>query len=99
MKPAIVLDKSYLEGASSQAIGDLCKSFAVLMIDTLFMELLTTSDKHFQAACFRKFPQRENPVELIEGTGSLLRYDSSTSGRPRRYMIESYLTDSFSTPS
>lgn len=81
MKPAVVLDKSYLEGASSLAIGELCNSCAVLMIDTLFMELLTTSDKHFQAVCFRKFPQRENPVELIEGTSALLQYERTQATR------------------
>lgn len=73
MKPVVILDKSYLEGAGGPAIRQLCADYSVLMLETLFMELLTTSE--FQAACFKKFPETENPVDLIDGVSSLLRYE------------------------
>lgn len=75
MKPEVILDKSYLEGQNDAVIKQLCADYSVLMLETLFMELLTTSEKYFQAACFRKFPETENPVELINGISSLLQYE------------------------
>lgn len=76
MKGAVVLDKSYLEAKGRDHIRQLCQDHQVLMVETLFLELLTTSDPKFRAACFRKFPPGENPVELIENVGSLLRYET-----------------------
>lgn len=78
MKTTIVLDKSYLEAKGRDHIRQLCQDHQVLMVETLFLELLTTTEPKFRAACFRKFPPGENPVELIENVGSLLRYETET---------------------
>ncbi|VAV84888.1 hypothetical protein MNBD_DELTA01-582 [hydrothermal vent metagenome] len=71
----IVLDKSYLEAASKDAIGQLCDKNRVFMSESLFYELLTTTSKQ-RAMCFDKFPEKENPVEVINCLGFLLRYET-----------------------
>lgn len=75
MKHALVLDKSFLDGQPADRIRQLCSTHSVIMVDTLFYELITTPDLKFRAACFRKFPEGENPVEIIDGIASLLRYE------------------------
>jgi hypothetical protein len=69
----IVLDKSYLQGATSRQVQSLCENNVVLMIETLFYELLST-DEEQRAQCFRKLPG-ENPVELLPRPGPLFRYE------------------------
>ena len=75
MRRVVVLDKKFLDGEGRDSIRKLCADYAVLMLDTLFFELITTTDIKFQAACFRKFPEGENPVEVIEGVPELLRHE------------------------
>ncbi|MFP4087050.1 MAG: hypothetical protein ACLFUL_09695, partial [Desulfobacteraceae bacterium] len=70
----IILDKSYLDGATSQEINRLCKEYRVLMPDVLFYELTTTTETS-RHRCFNKFPATSNPVELIPNVGTLLRYE------------------------
>jgi len=74
MTQAIVLDKSYLDGASTQAVRTLCERYMVLVSDELFYELLTTR-RESQTRCFSKLPNTPNPVTLIPNVGSLLRYE------------------------
>ena len=73
----IVLDKSFLDGANPQQIKSLCDDHTVLMPDVLFYELITT-DEASRKPCFNKFPDTNNPVELIPNIGTLLRYELST---------------------
>lgn len=70
----IVLDKSYLEGASPDQIISLCDEHTVMMPEVLFYELTTTNEASMRN-CFNKFPDRDNPVELIPKIGSLLKYE------------------------
>lgn len=70
----IVLDKSYLQGASPDKIISLCDEHTVMMPDVLFYELTTTKEDSMRD-CFNKFPDRDNPVELIPNIGSLLKYE------------------------
>ena len=70
----IVLDKSYLQGASPDKIISLCDEHTVMMPDVLFYELTTTKEDSMRD-CFNKFPNRDNPVELIPNIGSLLKYE------------------------
>ncbi len=76
VRRVLVLDKSYLEAQPARVIKQLCGDFSVLMIDSLFMEIMTTRDKKRQANCFKKFPPIDNPVVLISGVSSLLQYES-----------------------
>ncbi len=74
MANAVVLDKSYLDGASTQAVHALCSGHDVLVSDELFFELMTTCPQS-QQRCFSKLPEKTNPVSLIPNVGSLLRYE------------------------
>lgn len=78
----IVLDKSYLDGASSSAIAALCDTYQVLFPEQLLFELLTTRLES-QRRCFGKFPDQDqvNAVALIPNVGSLMRFEA-TSGQP-----------------
>ena len=73
----IVLDKSFLDGAKPGQIKSLCDDHSVLMPDVLFYELITT-DENSRKRCFNKFPDTNNPVELIPNIGTLLRFELST---------------------
>jgi len=70
----IVVDKSYLQGASPSAIADLRSKYVVVMPDALFYELMTTTNFARQC-CFNKL-LGNNPIELTLGIGDLLRYES-----------------------
>jgi len=70
----IVLDKSYLDGASTPSVRALCDEHIVLMSDELFFELMTTRPES-QQRCFSKLPDKTNPVLLMPNVGSLLRYE------------------------
>lgn len=68
----IVLDKSYLYGKSKSDVTALCDNYSVLMIDTLFMELIS-GDSIVRARCFKKFPKGPNPITLIPSVSNLLQ--------------------------
>ncbi|HXO43336.1 MAG TPA: hypothetical protein VN999_17935 [Thermoanaerobaculia bacterium] len=74
MKADLVLDKSYLEGASRDAILGLCTQWRVIMPGALFFEHLTTEDPIGQRS-FAKLPDTTNPVALVEHVGLLLRFE------------------------
>lgn len=74
MKPTIVLDKCYLQGASSAEVQNLFAGHTVLMPEALLLELLTT-DERVRAGCFRKVPKGLNPVDIITHVGTLLVYE------------------------
>jgi hypothetical protein len=76
MKADIVLDKSYLEGASQDAIHHLCEQWRVIMPGALFFEHLTTEDPIGQRS-FAKLPNTTNPVALVEHVGLLLRFEKN----------------------
>ena len=70
----IVIDKSFLDGASTNKVRRLCEENTVLFSESLFFELMTTSEKS-QKRCFSKLPEGANPVKLIPNVGKLLRYE------------------------
>ena len=71
----IVIDKSYLHGASTETVRRLCEEHNVLFTEALLYELLTTEESK-RVGCFAKFPEKENPVTLIPRAGPLLRYEN-----------------------
>lgn len=73
-RATIVLDKSYLQGASAQEVSTLCDNSNTLVIEDLVFELLT-ADLDTRTRCFGKIPQRENPVGIIAHPGTLMRYE------------------------
>ncbi len=70
----IVLDKSYLDGARTAEVRDLCDRYTVLMPQELFFEMLTTLPES-QQRCFAKLPDRDSPVALIPPAGVLLDFE------------------------
>lgn len=70
----IVIDKSYLQGASGKEVRRLCNDHTACFTETLFYELLTAPTAK-RDACFAKLPARDNPVALIPRTGPLFRYE------------------------
>ena len=71
----VVLDKSYLDGASARDVHELCRRHRVLMSDALFYELVTT-DVNSRERCFAKIPLGTNSPTLVENVGALLRYEN-----------------------
>lgn len=74
MSSALVLDKSYLDGASRAAVRTLCANQTVLCSETLFYELMTTNTKS-QVRCFSKFPEDAGSVSLFPNVGTLLQFE------------------------
>ena len=84
MKQAVVLDKSFLQAASASAIQELASSHRLVISWALFYELLTC-DTRGRRGCFSKLPKTENPVELVENIGKLLKIEIDThrpAGKP-----------------
>jgi hypothetical protein len=80
MKPGVVLDKNYLQGGSRNDVELLAKTHRLVMPGALFYELMTTSPEA-RCRCFSKLPDTENPVELVDHIGVLLRQEIPT-GEP-----------------
>ena len=59
----IVVDKSFLDGAPALQIRELFTSHKALIIEPLFLELMTTKAKS-QVRCFSKVP--EEPGEVVK---------------------------------
>jgi hypothetical protein len=71
----IILDKSYLIGASRKLISNLFCQYQLMMPETLFLEILTSDDKSQIKKCFSKFPKKENPIALLPSSGNLIYYE------------------------
>ncbi len=74
MKPCVVVDKSYLLGASKTELGEIFDNFVFVMTEALFFELLTTSESQ-RRQCFARIPQVTNPVLLISNIGPILQWE------------------------
>jgi hypothetical protein len=84
MNSAIVLDKCFLQGSKKSRIHELAASHRLVMSDALFYELLTASEPG-RSRCFAKLPQTDNPVDLVNHIGELMRIEIDThqpAGRP-----------------
>lgn len=83
LKPTIVLDKSFLQGSKASHIRELAESHRLLMSDALFYELI--SNPVDRRTCFSKFPEMDNPVDLITHVGGCIRNEvdmHKPSGKP-----------------
>jgi hypothetical protein len=72
MRPPLILDKSYLDGASTSHVKQLFTEFRVMCSETLFFELMTTRDIS-QVRCFAKLPQEPGAIALLPDLPPLLR--------------------------
>lgn len=107
MKPAVVLDKSFLQGAPAAAIQKLASSHRIVISWVLLYELLTC-DTRGRRGCFSKLPKTENPVELVDHFGKLLKIEIDThrpAGKPSshkeniRFIFNpNLLTDDYQMP-
>lgn len=70
----ILFDKSYLDGAATSQLRDVCERHLALMPQELFFEMMTTSPKS-QRRCFAKLPDRNNRVALIPPVGVLVDFE------------------------
>lgn len=77
MKPAVVLDKNYLQGCRREQIVALSETHRLVMSGALFYELITTSEEQ-RRRCFAKLPRADNPVELVDHVGELMRRELET---------------------
>ncbi len=71
----VVIDKSYLQGASPDKFRRLCAEHTVLFIETLLYELLTTEVATIQRTCFDKLSEGNDNVVLVPCTGPLIRHE------------------------
>ena len=73
----IVIDKSYLIGADSKSINEILSQHRLMMSDNLFNEILTSDNDSHIRKCFSKFPQKENPVDLLPSSGNLIYFEKT----------------------
>ena len=73
----IILDKSYLQGIPAGRFQELSEQYQWLMPDILFYELIS-SDEPGRSGCFKKFPQKPNPIPLVKHVGALLEKEQTT---------------------
>ncbi len=74
---SIILDKSYLQGTSGTAIQALSGQLQLLMPDVLFYELIS-SDEPGRSRCFKKLPQKSNPIPITTHVGALMKKELTT---------------------
>lgn len=72
----VVLDKSYLQGASLSSIRRLASTHRLLMTEALLYELL--SNPNDRRGCFGKLPPSDNPVDIVMHSGYFLSKEIQT---------------------
>lgn len=76
MRPLLILDKSWLQGASLKEIKRVASSWQLTISLTLFHEILTASSEE-RLSCFRKLKAVESRVSVVQALGDLLRFEDS----------------------
>lgn len=92
-KSDVVIDKSFLQGASKDRLRSVFEGHRVLMTESLFHELLTT-DSAIRSRCFRRIPGIENPVTLVQNVGAILRWEVENQ-RPLSSIDEVVISERF----
>ena len=70
----LVVDKSYLQGASTSMLVELGTRYSILIPDATNYELLSTSGTS-RAACFNKLHVVGRLLVLLKGIPEILRYE------------------------
>jgi len=73
---AVVVDKSFLQGRTKDAVHRFASQHRILMTEALLFEMLTNPQD--RRACFAKLPSGENPVDIVLHRGAYLRKEIST---------------------
>jgi len=73
----IIIDKCFLFGTSPKSISELLSKHRLMMPESLFLEILTSDDENHIKKCFEKFPQKENPVDLLPSPGNLMYFEKT----------------------
>lgn len=89
----IVIDKSYLQGASPDKIHGLFAEHTVLFIEPLLYELLTT-EAGVQRTCFDKLSAEPHKVIVVPCTGPLFRHEMKCQ-RPASPLIDHRVQTTF----
>jgi hypothetical protein len=89
----VVIDKSFLDGASSVRMRNLCATHACLFTETLFFEAMTTGLLS-RTRCFSKLPDKTNPVFLLPRSGTLIAFECEQQ-RPCGFLTEHRVRESF----
>lgn len=85
----LLIDKNILQGWSADEVAQLGADYELLMPDVLFFELMSTDDVA-RARCFRKLPQTENPIVLVDHIGPHLQHEVEhhrPMGRPSQHPL------------
>jgi len=99
----IILDKSYLQGTSTDEVETLCRTHRTLVPDVLLMELFS-APSHTRAVCLQKLWRRDKGVVfVVNGVGGLFRFelDNRLPCTPidERFIVSARLSDSLFDPS
>lgn len=90
----IVIDKSWVQGASAGVLALVSAEHDLFMPEALFYELLTTQrDK--QILCFSRLAKVHSSIRLLCGIPDLLRYESE-SGKPATPLGDRCIAESIS---
>lgn len=85
----LLIDKNILQGWPADEVAQLGCEYELLMPDVLFFELMSTDDVA-RARCFRKLPQTENPIVLVDHIGPHLQHEvvhHRPMGRPSQHPL------------
>lgn len=74
----ILVDKSWVQGASSETLAAAAAGHDLLMPEPLFYELLTT-ERDKQIICFARLSSIQSSIRLLCDNGDLLRYEARAS--------------------
>jgi len=97
----VTVDKSFLQGAPTDAVRLLCTTHQVFLPEAAFWELLTAAPEE-RAACFRKLPSGPGAIHLTTNSGVLMRAECQNrtpcdlirdSGMPAPYQLNPRLGD------
>ena len=72
----VVVDKSFLQGRTKDAVHRFASRHRMLMTEALMFEML--SNPQDRRACFAKIPPGENPMDIVMHGGNYLRKEIST---------------------
>lgn len=90
----ILIDKSWVQGASASTLASVAAEHGLLMPEALFYELLTTR-RDQQILCFSRLSRVHSSIRLLCGIPDLLRYESG-SGEPATPLSNRCIANSIS---
>lgn len=90
----IIIDKSWIDGASIQKITDLTKYGILVISAVLAYELLTSSNENRQIEIFKKLNSVKDKIRLMEHPGQLLLFEKNEN-KPAKQINHFFLPANF----